>query len=70
MLAGHDYLTAAEVRVIDPGQDWSVCADGSRQESAVKGAVDEFAAAHGLQVQRTTKETWPSWFCFKQNTDG
>lgn len=33
----------------------AVCADGSRHEGAVKGAVDEFAAAHGLSVLVTYK---------------
>jgi hypothetical protein len=65
MLAGHDYLTAAEVRARDAGQDWSVCADGSRHEQAVKGAVDEFAAVHGLGQIRYTEEAWPSWYLFK-----
>ena len=33
----------------------AVCGDGSRHEGAVKGAVDEFAAAHGLSVLVTYK---------------
>lgn len=38
-----------------PTSPAAVCADGSRHEGAVKGAVDEFAAAHGLSVLVTYK---------------
>lgn len=52
IFAGHDYLTADEVA----GQDWSLCQDGSMNRGAVKGAVDEFAELHGLQVTVTYQE--------------
>lgn len=32
-----------------------VCMDGSKQEGAVKGAVNEFAEAHGLSILVTYK---------------
>ncbi|PRW61289.1 Capsular polysaccharide synthesis [Chlorella sorokiniana] len=67
ILAGHDYLTAGEVSA-KPGetQDWSVCLDGSKHEGAVKGAVDEFAAAHGLSIVVVYDEpAWPSWMARK-----
>jgi predicted O-methyltransferase YrrM len=67
ILAGHDYLDAAEVAA-RPGntQDWSLCADGSRHAGAVKGAVDEFAAAHGLSVLVTYNEpAFPTWVARK-----
>ena len=109
ILAGHDYLTAAEVAAKpDNTQDWSgttalqpenkvtpappccsaccgvaravmrsppqqpicpaaaVCMDGSKQEGAVKGAVNEFAQAHGLSILVTykcgfAKYNWCAW---------
>jgi hypothetical protein len=58
ILAGHDYLTAAEARP----QDWSKCHDGSVHEGAVKGAVDDFATKHGLTVTVTWQEPmWSTW---------
>lgn len=33
----------------------AVCMDGSKQEGAVKGAVNEFAEAHGLSILVTYK---------------
>ena len=53
IVAGHDYLTAAEV----PGQDWSICSDGSKNEGAVKGAVNDFFSRHHLKIERVTKGT-------------
>lgn len=38
--------------------------DGTVHLGAVKGAVDEFTAAHGLKVV-TTQEAWPSWMARK-----
>ena len=55
-MAGHDYLLAREVR----GQDWSLCHNGTRNEGAVKGAVDDFAAQNGLRVHHTL-EQWKCW---------
>lgn len=40
--------------------------DGSQHEGAVKGAVDEFAQAHGLSVVVTYAEPdFPSWMARK-----
>jgi hypothetical protein len=39
--------------------------DGTRNTGAVKGAVDEFAAAHNLTVTVTCREAWPSWMARK-----
>ncbi|GAB4813768.1 hypothetical protein N2152v2_000814 [Parachlorella kessleri] len=50
ILAGHDYLAAQDPSVKDSNQDWSLCMNGTRNEGAVKGAVDEFALKHGLQI--------------------
>jgi hypothetical protein len=48
ILAGHDYLSFAEQKAADPGQDWSVCMDGTVNVGAVKGAVQQFALDKGL----------------------
>ena len=43
----------------------AVCMDGTRNRGAVKGAVDEFAAAHNLTLTVTCEEMWPSWMARK-----
>jgi hypothetical protein len=43
----------------------AVCMDGMRNRGAVKGAVDEFAAAHNLTLTVTCEEMWPSWIARK-----
>lgn len=65
IMAGHDYVTATEVMQIYPDQDWSLCEDGSHNNGSVKGAVDEFASAHGLQVSVTYQEPFPTWIIRK-----
>lgn len=65
IFAGHDYLTADSPAVVDSKQDWSLCMDGTRNRGAVKGAVDEFAAAHNLTLTVTCEEMWPSWIARK-----
>jgi hypothetical protein len=65
VFAGHDYLTHREVQRLDRGQDWSLCGNGERNEGAVKGAVDEFAAQRGVRVMQTA-DRWPSWYFRKQ----
>ena len=58
ILSGHDYHESCEIK----GQDWSKCMDGTVHEGAVKGAVDEFAEANGLQVLVSYKEKkWHTW---------
>lgn len=52
VLAGHDYMTADEVKRATPTQDWSLNEDNTRNDGAVKGAVDDFSEAasdRGLQ---------------------
>jgi hypothetical protein len=39
MMAGHDFLTAEEVRRLTSFQDWGLCPNGTRFEGAVKQAV-------------------------------
>lgn len=64
ILSGHDYLRADSPVVLATGQDYSLCMNGTVHLGAVKGAVDEFTAAHGLKVV-ITQEAWPSWMARK-----
>lgn len=50
ILAGHDYIDAAGMRAVHPLEDWALCANGTRHEGAVQGAVHDFAVQHGLTV--------------------
>ncbi len=63
IMAGHDYNENSEV----PGQDWGLCADGSRNELAVKGAVNEFFLSKGLTIAVTyyRQENYMSWMVHK-----
>ena len=66
ILAGHDYKTAAEVKLADSSQDWAVCANGTRHEGAVKGAVDDFRNKMNITSKLyITNECWASWLFFK-----
>lgn len=65
ILAGHDYLDAAEMRKQSPRQDWSICADGSIHTGAVKGAVEDFALQWGLVISVVYADRWPSWMIQK-----
>ena len=47
-MAGHDYVSAEEIK--GKGEDWSICADGSKHEGAVRGAVEEFFLTKGLTI--------------------
>jgi len=49
IMAGHDYVENFEVE----GPDWGLCGDGSRNERAVKGAVDDFFIPKGLTISIT-----------------
>lgn len=69
IMAGHDYVDAHEVRQVTPDQDWSICADGTVNPRAVKGAVEDFAARHGLVVSVMYADgDWPSWMLQKPTT--
>ncbi|KAJ3185971.1 hypothetical protein HDU85_000885 [Gaertneriomyces sp. JEL0708] len=66
IMAGHDFITNEDVKVYLPKEDWGICADGSRNDGAVKGAVMDFADAMGLQVVATYKDTqWVTWMIRK-----
>ena len=47
IMAGHDYNTNIE---IGSNQDWGLCRDGTRNEMAVKGAVNDFFVPKGLTI--------------------
>lgn len=66
IMAGHDYTSAYLVR-LRSGQNWEVCMDGSKNDGAVQGAVDEFAHKHGLTVSVTWGEfhQWRTWIIRK-----
>lgn len=49
IMAGHDYNENSEIR----GQDWGLCGDGTRNELAVKGAVNDFFLPKGLTISVT-----------------
>lgn len=64
--AGHDYLDCAEMSVVDPSQDWSLCMDGTVHKGAVRGAVNDFAARVQQPVVATTHDgPWRSWLIMK-----
>ena len=65
ILAGHDFVTNAELQDMSPDQDWSLCEDGTRNEAAVLGAVTDFAQQHSLQLSVTFREEFPTWFARK-----
>ena len=46
IMAGDDFIFAAEG---DRAQDWSLCADGTTNPGAVKGAVIDFCGKRGLK---------------------
>ena len=62
ILAGHDFLTADVALSLSRGREnWSVCANGSVHQGAVKGAVVDFACQHHLDIFHT-KDKPPSWY--------
>lgn len=67
VMAGHDYLNCDDTQKVfrrNGRQDWSICYDGTINYGAVKGAVNEFAQDHELDVY-TTGERFPSWLMYK-----
>jgi hypothetical protein len=66
-MAGHDFMDNAEIHAFTPDQDWSICADGSIHPRAVKGAVEDFCAAHGLVISVMYDEDaqFPNWMIQK-----
>ena len=64
-MAGHDFVDQAFVAKSKFVQeDWGTCPDGKIEPRAVKGAVEDFAAAHGLKI-RVTQEGFPTWLVQK-----
>ncbi|KAK9812670.1 hypothetical protein WJX72_001592 [[Myrmecia] bisecta] len=71
IFAGHDYLTQPENALLKTVNDYSVCEDGTVNAGAVKGAVNDFAKLHNLQLVITYAEGWPTWYarkpCFRSH---
>ena len=68
ILAGHDYMLAHNLRDFVSGPDrYDICPDGSIRERSVKGAVDDFLRARGLQLAVTFNDQppWLSWIARK-----
>ncbi len=62
VMAGHDYNENNEVR----GQDWGICEDGTRNDRAVKGAVNDFFIPKGLTISVNYRErNFHSWLVQK-----
>lgn len=64
VIAGNDYLIAADTK---DGQDWGLCMNGTRVDSSVKGAVDDFFIAKGLTISVTyaTEHQFRDWMVHK-----
>jgi hypothetical protein len=69
IMAGHDYMTAEDVAVYMPEEDWGICADGSRNNGSVKAAVNQFAASRHLQIVVTYREAYPTWMIRKPKSN-
>lgn len=64
IMAGHDYNSNNEIR----GQDWGLCGDGiTRNEGAVKGAVNDFFLPKGITISVTyyRQHNFMSWIVQK-----
>jgi len=63
IMAGHDFVDSQyAMEKLGEIEDWSKCEDGSVHESAVKGAVLDFATKHNnLTVRVTGEPEFPSW---------
>ncbi|CAB9500531.1 expressed unknown protein [Seminavis robusta] len=65
IMAGHDFVDAQyAIDRLGPVEDWSKCEDGSHQPRAVRGAVEDFAKEHNLNI-KTTQEGFPTWLIQK-----
>jgi hypothetical protein len=63
-MAGHYYLDNAEVKTLTPWQDWSVCANGTVHNGAVKQVVRDLAEKAQLKIW-VSSDQWPSWLVQK-----
>ena len=64
IIAGHDYNDNFEITDLD----WGLCGDGSRNEMAVKGAVNDFFLPKGYTITVTyyRENNWMSWMVQKR----
>ena len=62
-MAGHDYNENSEIR----GQDWGLCYNGTRNERAVKGDVDDFfiSKGHTITVSYYREQNFMTWMVQK-----
>jgi hypothetical protein len=73
VMAGHDFITNGENLKRQQKDDWGLCMDGTRNEGAVRGAVEDFAMKHGLTIsvmyaekcEREQDYIWHSWMLQK-----
>ena len=68
ILAGHDYMMGRALHeFVDTTDSYEICPNGDWKFRSVKGAVDDFAAKHGLQVAITYGDItpWLSWIIRK-----
>jgi predicted O-methyltransferase YrrM len=71
IMSGHDYMENDDLKLHKEMfgsdgdiQDWSISQDGRIHPGAVKGAVDDFANRHGLQVLVSYREKLYNNWCF------
>eukprot|EP01041_Mallomonas_annulata_P001151 gene1151-2224_t len=68
IFSGHDYLTQDDLEQVPSHtkERWDICADGSIERRAVKGAVDDFVDRNGFRIAVTVEnDTFPSWIVRK-----
>jgi len=65
IIAGHDFVDAQyALERLGPEEDWSLCEDGTKNERASRGAVEDFALEHNLKIY-ATDEGFPTWIMQK-----
>ncbi|CAB9526782.1 expressed unknown protein [Seminavis robusta] len=65
IMAGHDFVDAQYViDRVGPVENWPKCEDGSHQPRSARGAVEDFAKKHNLNI-KTTQGSCPTWLIQK-----
>ena len=62
ILAGHDYMLGSALKEMVEGEftdRFDICPNGTIRERSVKGAVDDFVSAMGLQAAFTFQDQPP-----------
>lgn len=60
-MVGHDFFAEEANRMSGGANRWALCENGTVNESAVKGAVVDFACSLGLKVFHS-RDKPPSWY--------